>query len=44
VMDGELAELLESPAGQALLQFDEVSFNTLNKPVGSSVERVNEIG
>ncbi len=33
VTEGQLAELLQSPLGQALLQFDEVSFNTLNKPV-----------
>lgn len=33
VMDEELAQILDGPVGQALLQFDEISFNTLNKPV-----------
>lgn len=33
VIDDELAEILSCLAGQVLLQFDEVSFNTLNKPV-----------
>lgn len=33
VMDEELAQILSCPVGQPLLQFDEVSFNTLNKPV-----------